>query len=148
MPHCLASAPSSSSCYKGHDDLKSEVFQAITVCFLSHLQRFYFCNVHLDCFSGPSSIPCDTALSIWVVRFGNQFIYLFLRFTKTLFSCHGRTQHLLETFAAHPRRQLVPRFCCSPEQQQVQAGLCQEIPSAGSSPGRHFFWAAEISHKE
>ena len=74
-PHCLASAPSSSSCQEGHDDLKSEVFEAITVCFLGHLQWFYFCKVNLDCFSGPSSIPCDTALPIWGMRFSNQFIY-------------------------------------------------------------------------
>ena len=43
------------------------------------------------------------------------------------------------------------RFCCSSEQQQlqqVQAGLCQEILSAGRSRGRYLLWDAKISHEE
>lgn len=141
--HCPASAPSPSSCYKGHDDLKSEVFQAIS----SRLHWFYFCNAHLDCFSGPSSILCHTALPIQGVKFSNQCIYI-RGPTDLCFPIIAGQNHCWKPLQRIPRRQLMPRVCCSAEQQQVQAGLCQEIPSAGGSMGRHFVWAAKISHVE
>lgn len=105
---------------------------------------FYFCNPYLDRFSGPSSMPCDTALPIRGA--GSAINYLFLGFKNTPVSHHGRTQPLLEALQHVPRRQLRLRVCCWPERRQqlqrVQAGLCWETPT------KVFFWAAEISNEE
>lgn len=130
---------------KRHDDLKSEVFQAITTCFFKPPALVFTFATHIWTVSLAHhqcrvTQPCPSGGA------GSAINYLFLGFKNTPVSHHGRTQPLLEALQHVPRRQLRLRVCCWPERRQqlqrVQAGLCWETPT------KVFFWAAEISNEE